>query len=167
MGRVEDLGRAVVAVLAVGQALVVRDVTGRLLQVGHEAAPLEHLGQHVRGLLAGEVDAAELGHRIVAVLDEDPLVELLGPGQPDRGVEGGVAGDVEVAHELVEEESAQALGRARVAGEERSLDDFGQVDQGEHRLVEVGDVAPEDRRLVRAEALFGVGEHARPTIERG
>ena len=123
--------------------------------------------KHVGRLLAGEVDAAELGDRIVAVFDEDFFVELLGALQSDGGVDGGVAGDVELAHELVEEEPAQALGRAGVAGEESSLDDLRQVDQGKDRLVEVGDVAPEHGFLVGSEPLFGVREHARVTIERG
>jgi hypothetical protein len=50
------------------------------------------------------VHATELGHGVVAVLEEDPVVELLGPAEADRGVDRGVAGDVEVAHELVEEQ---------------------------------------------------------------
>ncbi len=82
--RVEDLGRAEVAVLPVLEPLVVRDVARRLLEVRHEAPPLEHLRQHVRGLLAGEVDTTELGHRVVAVLDEDLLVELLRPARVRR-----------------------------------------------------------------------------------
>ena len=127
----------------------------------------EHLRQHVGRLLAREVDTAELRHRIVAVFDEDFLVELLRALQSDGGVDGGVARDVELPDELVEEEPAQALGRAGVAGEECSLDDFRQVDQGKDRLVQVGDVAPEDGFLVGREPLFGVREHARVTIERG
>ena len=63
------------------------------------------------------MDAAELGHRVVAVLEEHPVVELLGPGQADGGVDAVVAADVEVADELVQEEPPQALGRAGVAGE--------------------------------------------------
>ena len=57
---------------------------------------------------------------------------------------GLVAGDVEVADELVEEQPAQALRAAAVAGEQRALDDLGQVDEGEHRAVEVGEVAAQD-----------------------
>ena len=71
----------------------------------------------------------------------------------------GVAGDVEVADELVEEQPAQALGRAGVAGEQGALDDLGQVDQGEDRLVEVGDVAPEDVLLVGRETFGDVQTH--------
>ena len=109
--------------------------------------------------------ATELGDRVVAVLEEDPLVELLGPLQPDGGVDGGVAGDVEVAHELVEEEPPEALRRARVAGEEGALHHLGQVDQGEDGPVEVRDVAPQDGRLLVVKRLLDVGEHARATLE--
>ena len=103
------------------------------------------LVEDVRRLLAGQVDTAELGHRIVAVLEEDPLVELLGPAQPDRGVDARVAADVEVADELVEEQPPQALSRSRVPGEEGPLHHLGQVDQGKHRTIEVRDVSAEDR----------------------
>jgi hypothetical protein len=82
------------------------------------------------------VDPAELGDRVVAVLEEHLLVEVLGPLQPHGGVHGLVTGDVQLADELVEEEAAEALGAARVAREERSFDDFGQVDQGEHGAVD-------------------------------
>jgi hypothetical protein len=58
MGRVEQLGRPEVAVLPVGQPLVVRDVARRLLEIGHEPSPLEDFGQQVGGLLAGQVDTA-------------------------------------------------------------------------------------------------------------
>ena len=156
--RHQHVGIAVVAVAA-ADAGVVGDVAGRLLEVGHEPAPLEHLGEHVRGLLAGQVDPAELGHRVVAVLEEDPVVELLGPAQPDGGVDGGVAGDVELVDELVEEEPAQALGRSGVAGEQRALDHLGQVDQGEHGAVEVREVPPEDVGLLRGELLGDVDGH--------
>ena len=79
----------------------------------------------------------------------------------------GIPRHVEVADELVEEEPAQALGRTRIAGEKSPLDHLGQVDEGEYRPVEVGDIAPEHGLLVGGEALFGVGVHARPTIEPG
>ena len=143
-GRVEQARVAEVAVVAGGEALVVGDVAGGLLEVGHQPAPLEHLGQDVRGLLAGQVDAAELGHRVVAVLEEDLLVELLGPLQADRGVDRGVTGDVQLTDELVQEEPAQALRGPGVAGEQGPLDHLGQVDQREDRPVEVGDVPPQD-----------------------
>ena len=56
------------------------------------------------------MDAAELGHGVVAVLEEDAVVEALGVLEPDRCVDAGVAADVEVAEELVEKQPAQALG---------------------------------------------------------
>ena len=133
-----------------------RDVTRRLLEVRHEAPPLQDLREHVGRLLAGEVDTAELRHRIVAVFDEHFLVELLHTLESDRGVDAGVTRDVELPDELVEEEPAQVLGRAGVAGEECSLDDFRQVDQGKDRLVQVGHVAAKDGLFVGREPLFGV-----------
>ena len=112
--RFEDLGGAEVPVVAALQPVVVGDVAGRLLEVGHEPAPLENLGEHVGGLLACQVHPAQLRHGVVAVLDEDLLVEPLGPFEPDGGIERDVTGDVEVADELVEKEPPEALGRARV-----------------------------------------------------
>ena len=70
-----------------------------------------------------------------------------------------VAADVEVAHELVEEQPAQALGRPGIAGKQGALDDLGQVDQGENRLVEVGEVPAEDLGLVVRPLLGGVEVH--------
>ncbi len=103
----EDLRVAVVAV-APTESLVVGDVAGGLLEVRHEPTPLEDLGQQVRGLLAGQVHPAELGDAVVAVLEEDPVVELFGALQADRRVDRLVAAGVELAHELVEEEPPQA-----------------------------------------------------------
>ncbi len=159
--RLKHVRAPVVAVAAVGAPGVVGHVAGALLEVRHEPAPLEDLGQQVRGLLTGQVHPAELGHRVVAVLEEDPLVELLGPVEADGGVDGLVAGDVELAHELVEEQPPQALGAAAVTGEQGSLHHLGQVHQGEHRLIEVRDVPPEDGRLVGGELLSRVRGHGR------
>ena len=152
-------GRVAVEAVAAAEPGVVGDVAGALLEVAHQPAPLEHLGEDVRRLLARQVDAAELGDRVVAVLDEDLLVELLGPRHADGGVDRVVAGDVEVADELVEEQPAQALRAAAVAGEQGALDDLGQVDEGEHRTVEVGEVAPQHVGFVGGELLRDVGGH--------
>ncbi len=100
------------------------------------------------------MDPTELGDRIVAVLEEHPVVELLGPGQAHGGVHPVVAADVEIADELVEEEAPQALAGAGVAGEEGALHHLGQVDEGEHRPVEIGEVAAEDLALL-GRPLFG------------
>ena len=130
-----------------------------LLEVAHQAAPLEDLGQHVRRLLAREVHATQLGDRIVAVLEEHLLVQLLGALEPDRGVDRLVAGDVEIAHELVEEEPPEALGAAAVAGEQGTLHDLREVHECEHRTVEIGEVAPEDVALLGREVLRDVDSH--------
>src|SRR5215471_1220964 len=58
------------------------------------------------------------------------------------------------AQELVEEEPAERLGRARVAGEERALHDLRQAHEREHRAVEVGHIGLEGDLLVAGE-LFG------------
>jgi hypothetical protein len=54
--------------------------------------------------------AAQLGDGVVAVLEEHLLVQLLGSFEPDRGVDRLVAGHVEIAHELVEEQTPQLFG---------------------------------------------------------
>jgi hypothetical protein len=99
------------------------------------------------------VHASELGHRVVAVLEEHPVVELLRPPEPDGGVDGQIAGEVEVADELVQEQAPQALGRPRVAGEERALHDLGQVHEREDGRVEVREVRAQHRLLLVGEAL--------------
>ena len=98
------------------RAVRIGHVARGLLEISHEPAPLEHLGEDVGGALAGQVHAAQLGDRVVAVLAEDALVELVGAGGADGRRPGGLPGLLE---ELVEEEAAQRLGRAGVAGEER------------------------------------------------
>ena len=72
-----DLRRDVIAPAAV-QRVGVRHVARRLLEIRHQPSPLEHLGQDVRDVLAGDVRAAELRDRVVAVLVEDPRVQLFG-----------------------------------------------------------------------------------------
>ena len=152
-------GRIPVVAVAPAEPGVVGDVPRALLQVAGQPSPLQHLREQVRRLLAGQVDPSELGHGVVAVLEEDLLVELLGPLEADGGVERLVSGHVELADELVEEEPAEALRAPGVPGEERSLHHFGQVDQGEHRPVEVGEVAPEEVLLLGGEGLRHVQRH--------
>ena len=74
----DDLGRDGRAPTSPRTA-VVAHVPRRLFEVRREPAPLQRLRQELRRLLAGQVDAAELRHRIVAVLHEDAVVQLLGP----------------------------------------------------------------------------------------
>src|SRR5262245_7563614 len=98
------------------------------------------------------MDATELGDRLVAVFEEDPLVQLFSPAETDRGVDRFVTFDVEVVDELVEEQPAQALGTAAVPREQRSLDDLGQVHEGEDRPVEVREVPAQDVGLLTRES---------------
>ena len=139
-----QLGVAVVAIAAARHRRVVGDVARRLLEVGGGPRPLQHLGQHVRDPLAGDVRAAELRHRVVAITDEDALVELRG-ALAFAAVPGAARGHG--VRELVEEEAAQRARIARVAGEERALDRLGQVHQREHRPVEIREVRREPRAL--------------------
>jgi hypothetical protein len=53
------------------------------------------------------VHAAQLGDAVVAVLEEDPVVELLGALQADGRVDRLVAAGVELADELVQEQPPQ------------------------------------------------------------
>jgi hypothetical protein len=52
---------------------------------------------------------AELGDRVVAVVEEDPFVEFLGPVEPDRGIDGVIAAHIEITDELVEEQRRSDL----------------------------------------------------------
>ena len=139
---------------------VVGDVARALLEVAHQPTPLEHLGEDVGRLLAGQVDAAELGDGVVAVLHEHLLVEVLGPPYADRGVDRVISRDVEIADELVDEQPAQALRAAAVAGEQGALDDLRQVDEGEHRPVEIGEVTAQHVGFLGGELLGDVGSHS-------
>src|SRR6185436_12183267 len=88
---------------------------------------------------------------VVAVAHEDPLVEpgralaLLALEWPSalRDVGG----------ELIEIEAAQRPGVARVAGEERSLDRLRQVDEREHRAIQVREVGGEESPFLFCEFL--------------
>ena len=142
--RRQYFGAAVITVAPARQPRVVSDIPGRLFHVRHQPAAFEHLCEQVGRLLASQVDPTELGHRIVAVLEENTVVELLRPGQADRGVDAVVPAYFEVAHELVEEQAAQALGGAGIAGEQRALYDLRQVDERKYRSVEVREVPAED-----------------------
>ena len=77
--------------------------------------------------------AADLRDRVVPVAEEHTLIELrralpLGP------VEGAAAG-LDIPRELLQVETAEGSGIARVPGEQRSLDRFGEIDEREDRTV--------------------------------
>jgi len=98
------------------------------------------------------VRAAQLGHRVVAVLAEHALVEPVGTGGADAGLRGRLPNRLQ---ELVEEEPAQRLRGAGVAREERALDHLRKIDQGEDRPVEVGEVGREGGPLLDGERFHG------------
>src|SRR5688500_11350122 len=140
---------APVAVAAARYRRVVGDVARGLLEVGREPRPLEDLREDVRDPLARDVRAAELRYRVVAVAEEDPLVELRRPlalalvGSARRDVVG----------ELVEVEAAERALIARIAGEKRPFDGFGQAHEREDGPVEVREMGGEARLLLLAERL--------------
>src|SRR5205823_1712047 len=132
--------------------------------------PLEDLGEQVRCLLACEMDTAELSDGIVAVLQEDALVEVFRALQADRRVDGEVAGEVEITDEFVQEEPPQALVGARITREQRPLDDLGKVGQREDRPVEVREIRPKTTRFALGELLrrieHGTGDGSDGSVER-
>ena len=142
-----DLGRDRRAPAA-ARLVVVAHVARRLLEVGGEASPLQCLRERLGRLLAREVHATELSDGVVPELHEHPVVQLLGPLDPDAR---HLAALVDVLRELVEEEAAERLRRARVPSEERPLHDLRQVHEREHRAVEVREVPREHLALILGE----------------
>jgi hypothetical protein len=57
------------------------------------------------------VHSAELGHRVVAILKEDLLVQLVSTIEADGGINGKVPFEVEVTDKFVKKKSTQTLGR--------------------------------------------------------
>ena len=164
--RAADLRRDQIAESA-AEGPVEAQISGALLQIGSQPAALEDLGQQVRGLFAGQVRAAELGHGVVAELGEHLLVQGLGPGHADRLVLPaevlGHGGDPDLRDvvELVEEQPPQRAGGTAVAGEQGPFDNLGQVDQGEDRLSGVGEEPLEHRGLGGGELFPEVLQAAR------
>ena len=148
-------GRASWSLAAPAETLVIADVPRRLLEVGHDAPPLENFRQDVRCLFACQVDAAELGDTVIAVLEKHPVVQFLGSAEPHGRIDGLIAADVEIVDELLQKQPPKALRRARVSSEERSLDDFWKVYQSKNRLIEVREVPTQDVGL-RGRELFCV-----------
>jgi hypothetical protein len=109
------------------------------------------------------VRAAELGHGVVAVAEEDALVELRGAAAlgafPHVPLRGGL-------RELVEEQAPQRALVARVAREEGALDRLREVDQREDRTIEVRDVGREAGALGFGEGLDRVLQGTRDASAR-
>ena len=149
-----ELRRDVIPPAAV-QPIRVGHVAGRLLEVRHQPAPLEHFRQDVRHVFAGDVRAAELCDRVVAVLVEHARVQLLG-ARDRRAPAGRLPGlrRADLVGEFVEEQAAQRLGGSRVPREQRPFHGLGKIDEREDVAIEVGEVRREPRTLVRSE-FFG------------
>ncbi len=156
--RVGELGSSVVEVAAVGSAAVEPYIASRFLERrDSDPAVLERLGGQRGGMLDRYMRAGELGDGVVAVADQDPLVELLRASHSDhvvirrRRARKAVETGIWLIHELVEKHAAKALLGPRVTREERPLDDLRQVAEGEYRPVQVGEVAFEQAGLGGAE----------------
>jgi hypothetical protein len=95
------------------------------------------------------VGAAELRYRVVAVAEEDPLVQL------GRAITLALvrSGGSDVVRELVQVEAAQRALVARIARKKRSLDGLGQPHEREDGPVEVREVGGEAGLLLLAERL--------------
>ena len=103
--------------------------------------------------------APELSDGIIAVLHEDALVQFLCSCDANGCVDGFVTLQIEVAHEFVEEQTTQTLGGTAVARKQRTLHGFRQIDQCKNGKVEVGEIATQNRRLIRSELLWNVDRH--------
>src|ERR1019366_1857429 len=112
-------------VATVAKSPVVAQIARRLFQIAHQSPTLDDLGQYIARLLAGQVHAAKLRHRIVAELDKDLLIEIIRASESDCRVDGGVTSQLQVTDELVEKESAQTFRGTRVTSKESALDDLG------------------------------------------
>src|SRR5204863_3012290 len=122
----------------------------RLLEIGGEPRALQDLREDVRRPLARDVRAAELRDRVVAVTEEDALVELR------RALALRALNGRNLRHrvcELVEEEPPKRPLVPGVAGEERALDGLREVDEPEDRPVEVREVRREALALLAGEGL--------------
>ena len=95
--------------------------------------------------------AAHLRDRVVAVADEDTLVQPRGALALDA-VERSPALR-RVGGELVQEEAPEGPGVAGITGEERALHGLRQVGEGEDGPVEIGEVRAENRLLLGGEGL--------------
>src|SRR4051794_34478796 len=107
---------------------------------------------------------ADLSDRVVAVADEDALVQACG-ALALHPVEGALAGG-DIPGELLQEQPSQSAGIARVAREHRTLDRLREVDQGEDGPVEVGEMGLEKLALGGGEFLGRV-PHAGDRSDRG
>ena len=111
---------------------------------------------------------AELRDRVVAVLVEDARVQAFGSFGADAASlrdHRQHSGDRTCSEELVEKQTPQRLGRARVAREERAFDRLWQIRQREDRSVGVGEVRREGTCFIGRKDLDH-DSHANCTLGR-
>ena len=97
--------------------------------------------------------AGELCHGVIAVLGEHATEEVRRAGLARVRREGWGHAGVAGVQELIEQQTAQALGASAVSGEQRSGCDLGQVGEHENRRVDVAHVASQHGSLVCGEGL--------------
>ena len=146
-----ELRRHVVLPLAV-RPIGIRDVARRLLEVRHEASPLQHLRQNVRDTFARDVRAAELRDRVVSVLTEYARIQSVRALGAD-GTRARRRIRVELTEELVQEQSTHRFVRTRIAREERALHRLRKIAKHEHRAIGVREVRIERARFFRCECF--------------
>ena len=125
VARRHDLGLAVKQIIAGGVLLIEAHIARRFFQRRDaDARVFQQFRRNVGNIFAGDMRAAQLRDRIVAVADQHPLEE--GPGFfQGRAVAAGgklaaeqiFQGELGIAEKFVEESPAQTLGRAAVARE--------------------------------------------------
>jgi hypothetical protein len=98
------------------------------------------------------VHATELRDGVVAVLEEHPVEQLLGLVDL-HALDARHGAGLELLGEFVEEQAAERLRRARVSREQRALHDLREVDEREHRTVEVREVMRESSAFLVRELL--------------
>ena len=157
--RGSDLGRHVILPPAC-RPIRVRHVPRGLLEVRHQASPLEHLGDDVGDAFAGDVRTAELRDRVVAIFIQNARIQLLGA----RGANARIRdvsrrpGRVHLADELVEKQPPDRFRRTRVARKERALHRLGKIPQREDRSIRIREVGFERVGFFRRERFGDGGE---------
>lgn len=107
---------------------------------------------------------AELRHRIIAVLEENALIQLFAAAMRRRKVRRYIVGrarKLAVAEKLVEQQATQRLCGSRIARKQRPLHDFGQISKNKDRAIRICNVGLKTRTLRLGERLghIVVGHH--------
>ena len=156
VARRHDLGLAVEEIIPGRVLLIEAHVARRFLQRRDaDARVFEQLGGDVGNIFAGQMGAAQLRDRIVAVTDQHALVKRSRFFQCRAvGCRLGLSGKEiaqskrRIAEKFIEESSPQTLRRAAVAREQGAGDLLGQF-QAERRTIEIG------KKRRKARLFFG------------